>query len=246
MGASDRSADCSPVAALMYDPEKIPGLVEIAAGPDHGAGYFVSHMPDVAEGWVELLCNGLTFDMLGLRDGPAVLAPEVRSAVGLNVDQVSGKRSLALAPGPHLAGAGRLLPVIRVLAILLIELSKLGEAEAIIWIPAHLAVKPDIFERAVRPWLDGGPFPGPAFVAFQREMDGSLRTEGLNFLIGQEFLLQARSVEDHLELPRVAIRMVDWLVANGPVVKPVQTDLAGTGTVFLEPAEGGRIVARCV
>ncbi|MGV3510650.1 MAG: hypothetical protein ACO1OX_01475 [Novosphingobium sp.] len=230
----------------MYDPEKIPGFAEIAAGQEHGAGYFVSHAPDTTEGWVELLCNGLTFDLHGLRDGPVALAPEIRSAVGLDIDQISGKRWLTLAPGPHLAGAGRLLPVIRVLSVLLIELSKLGQTGAVAWIPAHLAVKPEIFARAVQPWLEGGPFPGPAFVGFHRDERGNLLTEGLNFLMGQEFLLEGKGDLDRSELPRIAVRLVDWLVAHGPVVKPIQADLAGTGTVLLEVAEGGRIVARCV
>lgn len=245
MDASDRPADRTPVAAIMYEADRLPCLADILAGPDTGLGYFVSHTPDAAEGWVELFANGLTFDLHGLRDGPAAVVPALQNVVGLERAGLPDKRWLTLAPGPHIAGAANLLPVIRVMAMLLNELAKIGPASAIAWLPAHLVVNSAIFERAVKPWLEGGPFPAPVLVSFHREADGSLRTEGLNFLMGQEFLLQAGNAGSSTELPRIAIRLVDWLVAHGPVIQPCQANLAGTGTVLLEAAGGGRIFARC-
>ncbi|MBF9150252.1 hypothetical protein [Novosphingobium jiangmenense] len=229
----------------MYEPERLPSLAEVLAGPDTGLRYFVSHAPEKSEGWAEVLGNGLTFDLRGLREGNPASAPDIRSAVGLGLQDVAGKHWLTLAPGPHLAGADRLLPVIRIAAMLLNELSKVGPALAISWIPAHLVIKPDLFARAIGPWLEGGPFPAPAFVAMHRESDGSLRTEGLNFLMGQEFLLLPAHPASAPELARIAMRLVDWLVAHGPVVQPSQAVLAGSGTVLLEVEGGDRIVARC-
>ena len=245
MNASDRSADCAPVAALMYEPERLPSLADILAGPDNGLRYFVSHAPEKSEGWAEVLGNGLTFDLRGLRDGRQAAAPALRSAVGLGLEETSGRQWLTLAPGPHLAGADRLLPVIRIAAMLLNELSKVGPASAVSWIPAHLVIKPELFARAIGPWLEGGPFPAPAFVAMHRESDGSLRTEGLNFLMGQEFLLLPTRQSGPPDLARVAMRLVDWLVASGPVAKSSEAVLAGSGTVLLEVEGVDRIVARC-
>lgn len=245
MDASDRSADCAPVAALLHEAERLPALSDILSGADRGLQYFVSHAPEVTEGWAEVLSNGLAFDLLGLRDGQAIPAPDITSTVGFALPDPAQSRWLKVAPGPHLAGAERLLPVIRVISMLLMELAKVGPATAIAWLPARLIVKTEVFARAVLPWLEGGAFPAPAFVAMHRETDGSLRTEGLNFLIGQEFLLRPGASGDLKQLPFVALRLVDWLVANGPVMESARAVLAGTGAVSLEAQGSERILARC-
>jgi hypothetical protein len=243
--ASDRSAGCAPIAALLFDEARLPSLADLLAGPESGLHYFVSHAPDAVHGWAEILSNGLTFDLRGLRGGPATAGVRIESWVGLDDAETRGKRWLTLAPGPHLAGAGRLLPVIRVAATLLMELAKIGPATGIAWLPANLVVNPEVFARAVGPWLEGGAFPSPAFVAMRRESDGSLASNGLNYLMGQEFLLRPGADGDVSVLPRVAVRLIDWLVAHGPVIEPSRAVLAGTGAVFLEAEEGGRILARC-
>ncbi|MBB4612608.1 hypothetical protein [Novosphingobium taihuense] len=245
MDASDRSADCAPVAALLHEAEGLPALKDILLGPEQGLQYFVSHAPEATEGWAEVLSNGLTFDLRGLREGQAISAPDIASAVGLALPGPAQSRWLTVAPGPHLAGAEHLLPVIRVVSTLLMELAKVGPAKGIAWLPARLIIKTELFERAVRPWLEGGAFPAPAFVAMHRETDGSLRTEGLNFLIGQEFLLRPGASGDLKQLPFVALRLVDWLIANGPVMESARAVLAGTGAVSLEAQGGERILARC-
>lgn len=245
MDASDRSADCAPVAALLHDAESMPALSDLLSGPERGLQYFVSHAPEASEGWAEVLSNGLTFDLCGLADGPVMSAPDIASAVGLAWPDSAPSGWLTVAPGPHLAGAERLLPVIRVVSMLLMELAKVGPAKGIAWLPARLVLKTDVFERAVRPWLEGGAFPAPAFVSMHREADGTLRTEGLKFLTGQEFSLSPSASGDLRQLPFVALRLVDWLVAHGPVVEPMRAVLAGTGAVLLEAEGGERILARC-
>lgn len=245
MDASDRSDDCAPLAALLLDPSVLPALSDLEAGSLRGSAFSVSHAPDAAEGWAEILRDGLTFDVRGLAGGPAQVLPSVKAGVGISPSEVDGFCALALAPGPHLAGAQRLLPVIRVAANLLLDLARIGPAKAIAWLPAQLLIRVDLFERAVRPWLDGGPFPAPAFVALHADIAGGLRSAGLNFFIEQEFLLQSGAPENAGQLPRVAIRLIDWLVAHGPISSPTEAVLAGTGAVFLEVEAGGRILARC-
>ncbi len=245
MEASDRSAECAPVAALLYQLEHLPDTDALVAAARAEGGFAVSHRPQGSEGWAEILREGLTFDVRGLRDGPPAPAPDVRTGVGLPILSITDQSWLAVAPGPHLAGAERLLPVIRVVAALLSELAKIGPASAIAWIPARLALKIEHFEQAIRPWLDGGPFPAPAFVAMHREADGGLRTEGLNFLTGQEFILRPRSPSSDAPLARIAVRLVDWLVAHGPVTQSAEAILAGTGAVVLEAESGDRILAWC-
>lgn len=245
MDASDRSDDCAPLAALLLDPSVLPALSDLEAGSLRGSAFSVSHAPDAAEGWAEILRDGLTFDVRGLAGGPAQVLPSVNAGVGISPSEVDGLCALALAPGPHLAGAQRLLPVIRVAANLLLDLARIGPAKAIAWLPAQLLIRVDLFERAIRPWLDGGPFPAPAFVALHADASGGLQSRGLNFFIEQEFLLQSAVPENAGQLPRVAIRLIDWLVAHGPISSSTEAVLAGTGAVFLEVEAGGRILARC-
>jgi hypothetical protein len=243
--ASDRSAECAPVAALLYQPECLPSIDVLNAAAKDGGGFAVSHAPEPSEGWAEVLREGLTFDVRGLREGTVASASDLTTALGLPIASIKALSWLAIAPGPHLAGAERLLPVIRVVSALLVELARIGPATAIAWIPARLVLKTEYFEQAIRPWLEGGPFPAPAFVAMHREADGSLRTEGLNFLTGQEFTLRTRTASSDAPLARIAVRLVDWLVAYGPVTQSAEAILAGTGAVVLEAEGSDRIVAWC-
>lgn len=230
---------------MAYRPELLPTLADILAGSAGGLGFSVSHAPEPVEGWAELLVNGLTFDVHGLREGPAQPAPLIASTLGLDRNELDSLRWLTVAPGPHLAGAGHLLPVVRVVAMLVLELSKIGPASGISWIPAHLVLNCDLFERAVQPWLSGGPFPAPAFVAMRQDADGGLSSSGLKFLMGQEFVLQGGGRTESAHLRRIAVRLVDWLIANGPVTASTKAILAGTGEVVLESDNGARILARC-
>lgn len=245
MDASFRSDGCAPIAALLYDAAPLPSLKDILSEAERSATFAVSHQPSEEDGWVEILRDGLTFDLHGLTGGPAQPLPQHRAAVGLDPSSGADAGVLTLAPGPHLAGAQRLLPVIRVAADLLTDLARIGPATAILWLPAKLKVRADLFEKAVRPWLQGGPFPAPAFVALHADATGGLHSEGLNFLIEQEFSLSPVSSDGVMALSRVAIRLIDWLVAHGPISSSTEAVLAGTGAVFLEVQESRRILARC-
>lgn len=243
--ASDQSTDCAPLAALFYAPDGVPSLASIRSALSPALRFSISNAPDESEGWVELLREGLTFDLRGLAGGPPCAFPNIGGSLGIGEAEVRALTPLLLAPGPHLAGAGRLLPVIRGAVGLLVDLARISDAAAISWLPSRSALAPALFERAVQPWLDGGPFPALALTALHREDGGGVRSEGLKFLMGQEFLLEPKpgSTGDHTL--RVAVRLVDWLVAHGPVTAPVEAILAGTGAVLLEAPECDRIVARC-
>lgn len=242
---TDQSPASAPLAAILYDAGSVPDAESLAgAAQDHG-GFAVTHMPVGAEGWAEVLRDGLTFDVRGLAGGPVATFDGVERFLGVQQSEIEGSSALQLLPGPHLAGAEHLLPVIRVACALLITLGRIGSPKAICWNPAKNAVSPAMFEQAVLPWLEGGPFPALALVSLRLDADGMLVSEGLKFLIGQEFQLADEFGRGREHLSRVAIRLIDWLVAHGPVSKPVDAVLAGTGAVFLEAEGSARIVARC-
>lgn len=245
MDEVDQTPDCAPLAALLYDTGSVPGITELMGAATDCGDFTVSHAPPEGEGWAEVLRDGLTFDLRGLAGGKSQPVPVIDHAVGFNLGHREGLSALQICPGPHIAGAQRLLPVIRVAAALAVSLAKIGQPRAICWIPARNAVAPELFSQAVQPWFEGGPFPAIALASLQRSTDGGIATTGLKFLIGQEFSLAGEAGTSPEQLARVAVRLVDWLVAHGPVTQPTQAILAGTGAVFLEARDTTTILARC-
>lgn len=245
MDASDQSADCAPLAALIYDVGSVPDIDALIGAAARSGDFTVSHAPPASEGWAEVLRDGLTFDLRGLSGGAPLAAPAMEHRLGLGTAELGELSALQICPGPHLAGAQRLLPVIRVAAALAISLAEIGRPRAVCWVPARNAVVPELFVRAVKPWLEGGPFPAMALTSLRRQADGAIESDGLKFMIGQEFLLEGGGAGSTEHLARVAVRLVDWLVAHGPVVGRNKVGLAGTGAVVLEARDGASILARC-
>lgn len=245
MVASDQSPDCPPLAALLYEIGSVPDIDDVVSAAIGTNDFTVSHVPQTREGWAEVLRDGLTFDLHGLSGAAPVAVPDIGHMLGIEGNRLQNLCALQISPGPHLAGAQHLLPVIRVAGALAIALAKIGQPRAICWIPARNAVVPELFSRAVKPWLEGGPFPAMALASLRMQEDGGISSEGLKFLIGQEFLLSSEGRHGADHLARTAVRLVDWLVAHGPVTKGVKAVLAGTGAVFLEAHDSASIVARC-
>lgn len=190
-------------------------------------------------GWLELLRDGLTFDLDGLAPVEAVAAPRIASWYGISADSTRW-RAITLSVGPHLAGAAHLLPVVRVAAALLADLATLPGVRAVAWLPASSATRPDWFTGAVRAWIDGGPFPAMVLSAIERDAN-ALRSRGLDFLIGTEFRLSGIGLLPGDQAARIAIRLTDWLVAHGAIETPREVVLEGMGAVWLAPGGDGVI-----
>lgn len=245
VNGSDQSPDCAPLAALLYDTGSVPGIKAVMDAALHSGDFTVSHAPSEGAGWAEVLRDGLTFDLRGLSGSAPKTLPAIEHAVGISIGHDDDLAALLICPGPHISGAQRLLPVIRVAAALTGCLAKIGQPRAICWVPARNAVAPELFNRAVKPWLEGGPFPAIALASLHANESGTIATTGLKFLIGQEFSLTGKSGTSREQLARVAVRLIDWLVAHGPIAEAKQADLAGTGAVFLEAENATSIIARC-
>jgi hypothetical protein len=244
---TERSAGRVQLASLLFDPECRPDAGVLADHAARAGDYAIIHQLGDETGWAELLRDGLTFDMRGLRPADPIPAAQIAHRFGLPRDDatLAGCHALTIAPGPHLAGAEHLMPVVRVAAGLVQRLCTLPGLRAVSWRPARTATSPTWFAEATGIWLAGGPFPALALASLAREIDGSVRSEGLSFLIGQEFLLSPRNDGPPDQEARIALRLADWLVAHGHVDAPREVILAGVGPVMLEPSENGMIAARC-
>lgn len=234
------------MAALLFDSSARPDRSVVAAMAQQAGEFSVTHEDRDGSGWVELLRDGLTFDLSGFAPAAPLTPPVTAHSVGLpHGYSADGLEALLLAPGPHLAGAEHLLPVVRVTAALVARLAELPGLRAITWLPARLSLSPAWFTEAVRVWLAGGPFPVLALTALSRSAT-AFESEGLAFFTGQEFTLFGKNGVLNQADSRVAVRLTDWLVAHGRVDAPREVALAGAGSVWLEPDGTGRLKATCL
>lgn len=246
MTGSASTVNSTPMAALLFAQGTRPDDAALTALAAAGGGYAVSHRDLDTPGWVEVLRDGLTFDLNGLSPdaSPALdLAAMQRVGLAQTVD-TSTLEAIVLAPGPHLAGAEHLLPVVRGVAALIANLAHLPGLVAVSWLPSDSLVSPEWFVRAADAWIAGGPFPALAMTTIARTAS-KMKSHGLAFLIGQEFTLYASGGMLQEKDARVAVRLVDWLVAHGKVEGPREVVLPDVGPVWLEPDREGMIDVRC-
>jgi hypothetical protein len=186
--------------------------------------------------WLELLANGLAFDLSGLAPGKPSNQFIGCHFFGLDREfDPAACEAVVLRPGPHLTSGGMMVPILRCLAWVAAQLSHLPHLRAISWQAAHTVCAPDYFRDSVMQWIAGGAFPGLGLTALVPQPDGSIVSEGLTLFTGQELRLELAAGEDPSDGAKVALRLLHWLVENGKIESP--QSLAGPSgeTMILEP-----------
>lgn len=236
-------------ASLLFAPGDRPGADDVARLAEANPEFIVSFDP-AAEGqlrdagdWVELLVQGLTFDLVGLAPGPAATRPSRRHDFSLtDAGGADEWEAVTLRPGPHLAAGATLQPVVRALAGLAARLAGLPDIRAVAWHPAGSWCEPVYFRESVTRWLDGGVFPGLGLAAFEARPDGSIESRGLALFTGQEVRLDPTIAEDRAEATKTGLRLLHWLVDHGRLNGPDSVLGHDGRQLRLEPAASGRIV----
>ena len=186
--------------------------------------------------WMELLCEGLAFDLKGLSPGEGAAVPPVRHRFDIDAGlDLGDHEALVLVPGHHLAGGERAMPVVKGLLGLARDLvHNFEDLEAIIWPASASAIGPRFFESVITAWLDGGPFPALGLTAFEEIESGALQSVGLDFWIDQELLIEPPLSVDKIAATRLGVRLVNQLVLVGGI----------DGSERVVAPDGGRLVMR--
>jgi hypothetical protein len=167
--------------------------------------------------WLELLREGLTFDLRGLADGPSRPIPAIAHRFDFSAAAAAGGlEALSIVPGPHLAGGERSMPVLRGMLALARDLTQhFAQLQAVFWPPSHSAIGRRYFESVITAWLDGGAFPALGLTAFDEMPDGALQSVGLGFWIGQELRIEPPLTTDKVAATRLGVRLINQLVIVG-------------------------------
>ena len=232
------------IAAIRDFAERLPGMVvthDRAADPVSAT----AAAPDDAVIWAELLHDGLTFDLGGLAPGPSAAFPAARHRFDLaSLPAGQDFDAVVLRPGPHLAGAGNAMPVMRSLLDLACHLvRRFDDLAAVIWPPANSATGRRFFESATTAWLEGGPFPALGLAAFDEASEGALESTGLAFWTGQELRIEAPLSADRVAATRLGIRVVNHLVLTGELVNDDRITAPDGTRLLLRPSRNRAVVS---
>jgi hypothetical protein len=247
--------DTGSAVSLLFAAGHRPGAGAIRHASEEHGGFSISLDPSGRSGsaakttfgergvWLELLANGLTFDLMGLSPGPPAVPPPCAHFFGLPADaDLAAWEALTLRPGPHLAGGHAMAPVVRTQVWLAALLANLPGVEAVAWQPARSCCEPGYFREGVLRWVEGGVFPGLGLAALATSPDGGMHSEGLALFTTQELRIEPELMVDKVAGAKIGVRLLDWLVESGPIDAP-QKIAAPDGTpLCLEPSANGRFV----
>jgi hypothetical protein len=242
-----------PGISLLFATGERPGAAAIAEHARDKGGYSVSLNPAArgsgaqAQGrtacWLELLANGLTFDLVGLAPGPAADGPPRGQAYDLPAEiEFERLEAVALRPGPHLADGETTLPVVRALAALGASLGALPGARAVAWHTARSWCSPGHFSETVLRWIDCGAFPAFSLAAVVPMPDGGMRSEGMALFAGQELRIEPELAEDRVADARLWMRLLHWLYEHGRLSGPEVLRGPDGERLRLEPSPNGRFI----
>jgi hypothetical protein len=246
-----RGVKPAPVLSLLFDLAARPNAPAIRGLESSSNGFSISHdsacdgEADGAAGdWLELLVNGLTFDLLGLAPGSAqISAPALHRFDLPKLLDPAKLAAIALIPGPHLAGGETLMPVVRSQMWLATRLCALPGVAAVGWEPARSLSSPAHFTRSVERWLEGGVFPGLGLSALKETPDGGMESVGLAFFTGQELRLEPGLAGDKPAAARLALRLINELVGRDRLERAERIKGPGGEALLIELVENGRILS---
>ena len=234
-------------ASLLFRAGERPVASEIRALAERQRGFSISLDPESEgqrdEGWIELVSSGLTFDLVGLAPNTASDLPQCTHFYGFpDAWSMAEYEAITIMPGPHLAGGETMFPVVRCLAMLVAQLTRMDRVRAVAWHPARTCSEATYYREEVISWAEGGAFPGLGLAALSTDPDGTTWSEGLALFTGQELRLPADLAEDRAQIAKIALRLLNWLVEHGPIDEAITFTGPDGELLGLEPLESSGIL----
>jgi hypothetical protein len=245
---SDNPVPAGSGALLLLFPRgKRPGnevLRATAAGSDRVA--VTSTLAGDGNGTVgvELLRDGMTYDLVGAAPGPGMTIPALRHRMGVGAGLETGDlEALALRAGPHLSQGPAIVPVVRtMMGVASMIVPHLPGLAAVAWSESGALIGCEFFISVMSAWVSGGAFPALGLTAFAADGEGGLRSEGLAFFTGQELRLAAELTEDRAAGTRLGVRLINQLVGR-PALKQGEAVVGPDGQqLMLEPSPDRRVL----
>lgn len=231
--------------SLVFGKGNVPDADAIRRLPEHGKRFFVtlglppSGDPDM----LELLADGLTFDMLRRGAGRELDLQDCGYRFDLPEEfSPHSQNRVLLQPGPHLAGGASMVPVVRGMLGLVVHLCQLDSLMAVGWHPSRCWIGPRYFASMAKNWLNGGVFPVRGLIGLAPVADGALQSEGTAFFVGQEVRVEPELMGDEANAANIAVRLIDHLVENGPCAEPSQMIGPKGRVLHIAPSSNQRIV----
>lgn len=237
-------AESQRSVSISLDPSDGAPLQLVAADGEDvspGAGLRSAATDNV---WVELLRDGLTFDLHGLAPGDFCEFPEFEHRFDL--ERAPGAfrlEALRLVPGQHLTGGEASIPVVKCMVALARDLTHhFDDLVAIVWPPSKSAIGRRFFESVSTAWLEGGAFPALGLTAFRETIDGALQSVGLEYWIGQELRIEQPIASDKVAATRLGVRLINQLILIGGL-DDSERIIAPDGTrLVMRPSRNGKFV----
>lgn len=235
---------------MLFPAGERPDLPTIRQIVDQIGAVTISAEPAVApnsealkdELWVELLCEGMTFDLCGLAGGHSTRVPDLLDPSDLCSDR-DMMEAVELKLGPHLAAGGHNLPIVRaMLAVATTLAGKLDKLVAISWPASGTCLSPSDFSNAIDSWLNGGPIPSPAIVNFRKSMDNALQSVGLSLFCTQELRLEPDLARSEDDLCRLGIRIAGQIIHQGKLSEVEEVAGPDGASIRLAPSANGRFI----
>lgn len=190
----------------------------------------LSHSPANGTAASLLVTSGdYAFEILGLAQDSTSGTPEPGVRFDLSEDWRSGTEPVVLAPQSALAEGDEPLAVIRSASRIALALVSAGDCVGIGWAAAGSVMSAAFFDRVVGEWLSGGPFPALGLTAIVMEADEALVSRGLMPICGQEVCVPTGAELAPAQRARVAIRMIDYMAAHGPILEEGEVEIDGFG-----------------
>lgn len=230
--------------SVSHDPFNGTPMQLVAASGEGGRPAAQMRTQPDDEVWLELLREGLTFDLRGIAPGNSCDFPEV--AHRFDLERAPGAfrlEAVQLEPGQHLAGGEASMPVIKGMIALARDLTLHFEnLIAVVWPPAKSAIGRQFFESISTAWLEGGTFPALGLTAFRETIDGALQSVGLDFWIGQELRIEPPLSADKVGATRLGVRIINQLIIVGGLDASERIVAPDGARLIMRPSRNGKFI----